>query len=224
MKLARFAEGLGYDSLWTSDHFIPSTFADQRRPVLEGWAALAGLAALTSRASCGIMVTGNTYRNPAHLAKIAATVDHISGGRLIVGIGAGWLEEEHGMYGFPFPDKTERVHRMGEAIQIMQQLWTQDRASFKGKYYQVTEAICEPKPVRKPHPPIWVGSGGVQLGMRYVARLCRWLERHRASRRGEGEDRASRALLRGSRARFRPDRKIDTVPEALSLGRPEASR
>ena len=172
VKLWQFADDLGYDSLWTSDHFIPSCFADQHRPVLEGWAALAGLAALTSRVSCGIMVSGVTYRNPAHLAKLAATVDHMSGGRLAVGIGSGYLEAEHDMYGYHFPDRAERVHRVGEAIQILQRLWTEDRASFKGKYYQVSDAICEPKPVQKPHPPIWVASGGVQLGMRYVARYA----------------------------------------------------
>ena len=168
----RFAEELGYDSLWTTDHIIPSVYGDKHRPVFEGWAALAGLAAVTSRAACGVLVTGNSYRNPALLAKIAATVDHISGGRMVMGMGASWLEAEHHMYDVPFYSNAERVHRMGEALQILKKMWTEHSTDFNGKYYQVRGAICEPKPLQKPHPPILVGSGGVQLGLRYVARYA----------------------------------------------------
>lgn len=167
----RFADNLGFDSLWTSDHMTPSILPDTTTPVFDGWTALAALAAGTKHARCGVMITANGYRNPALLAKMAATVDHISNGRLNMGIGSGWHEPEHRMYGYPFPPPAERVHRMGEAVQIMQALWTRRRASFSGRYYQLDRAICEPKPVQR-RIPIWIGGGGDQLTARYVARYA----------------------------------------------------
>ena len=171
LRVWRFADDLGFDSLWTSDHVTPSILPDPDLPVFEGWTALAALAASTRRARCGVMITGNGYRNPGLLAKMAVTVDHVSGGRLNMGIGSGWHQPEHEMYGFDFPGPAERVHRMGEAVQIMRALWTEDRPSFEGRYYQIEDAISEPKPVNGSIP-IWIGGGGEQLTARYVARYA----------------------------------------------------
>jgi F420-dependent oxidoreductase-like protein len=173
VALWRFAEGLGYDSLWTSDHFVTSMFQEvPDAPVLDGWTALTGLATQTERVRLGVMITGNPYRHPPQLAKIATTLDHISGGRLIVGIGAGWFEAEHRMYGVPFHSNTERANRLGEALQILNLLWTEKRASFDGKYYQLVDAICEPKPVQRPRIPIWVGGWGEKIVLRDAARYA----------------------------------------------------
>jgi F420-dependent oxidoreductase-like protein len=141
-------------------------------PVLDGWTALTGLATQTERVRLGVMITGNPYRHPPQLAKIATTLDHISGGRLIVGIGAGWFEAEHRMYGVPFHSNTERANRLGEALQILNLLWTEKRASFDGKYYQLVDAICEPKPVQRPRIPIWVGGWGEKIVLRDAARYA----------------------------------------------------
>jgi F420-dependent oxidoreductase-like protein len=166
----KFAEDLGYDSLFTSDHFVTSMFQQTPdAPVFDGWTALTGLAALTGRVRLGVMVTGNLYRHPPQLAKIATTLDHISGGRLIVGIGAGWFEAEARMYGVPFRSNVERANQLGEALQILNLLWTEERASFDGKYYQLEDAICEPKPVQKPRIPIWVGGWGEKIVLRDAA-------------------------------------------------------
>src|SRR5207244_10266971 len=110
----------------------------------------AALAAQTSRIRCGILVIGNTYRNPAVLAKIAATIDHVSGGRLEWGIGAGWWEMEHQEYGIPFFTPGRRIRALGETAKILKLLWTQHRTDFHGRYYDMTEALCEPKPVQSP--------------------------------------------------------------------------
>ncbi len=170
VKIWKFAEDLGYDSMWTSDHFVTSLFRDEpEATVLDGWTTLAGLGALTSRVRMGVMITGNGYRHPPQLARIATTIDRMTNGRLIMGIGAGWHQAEHEMYGVPFPSPAERAHRMGEAVQIFKLLWTEPRASFKGKYYELRDAIAEPKPVQKPHIPIWIGAWGEQLMLKYVA-------------------------------------------------------
>jgi F420-dependent oxidoreductase-like protein len=139
---------------------------------LEGWSVLAALAGQTERLRIGLMVTGNTYRHPAVLANIGATVDHISHGRLDFGIGAGWHEGEHAMYGIPLYPPGERIRRLGEACEVVKRLWTQRLASFDGRYYTLTEASCEPKPVQKPYPPFVIGGGGEQLTLRVVARYA----------------------------------------------------
>jgi F420-dependent oxidoreductase-like protein len=156
---------------WLFDHFMPIV-GDPTGPCLEGWSLLTALAALTRRLRVGLMVTGNTYRHPAVLANIAATVDIISGGRLDFGIGAGWNEREHHAYGIPLYPVAERIHRLGEACQMIRLLWTEQAPSFEGNYYQLTEAYCEPKPLQKPHPPIVIGGSGEQLTLRVVARYA----------------------------------------------------
>ncbi len=115
------------------------------------------------------MVTGNTYRRPAVMAKMATTVDHLSGGRLELGLGGAWAEAEHVMLGIEFPGVGERLRRLGEACQVIKKLWTEEKADFDGRYYRLRGAFANPKPVQKPYPPIWIGGGGEQKTLRIVA-------------------------------------------------------
>ncbi len=156
---------------WLFDHFT-SLGPDPTGDCLEGWTLLAALAARTERIRVGIMVTGNTYRHPAVLANMATTVDIISHGRLDFGIGAGWNELEHESYGIPLYAPGERIRRMGEACEVARLLWTEDRANFDGTYYQLKDAMSNPKPVQKPYPPITIGGGGEQLTLRMVAKYA----------------------------------------------------
>ncbi|MGH7342594.1 MAG: TIGR03560 family F420-dependent LLM class oxidoreductase, partial [Candidatus Rokuibacteriota bacterium] len=166
------ADALGFDSAWVFDHLIPILGADTDGPCLEGWTLLSALAAETERIRIGALVTGNTYRNPALLAKMAATVDHISNGRLYLGIGAAWFEFEHEAYGFPFYTAKGRAERLDEALQVIKKLWTEDHPSFAGKFYTLKNAPFAPKPVQKPHPPIIVGGQGEQWIMPLVGRYA----------------------------------------------------
>ena len=156
---------------WAFDHFIPLG-PDPTGPQLEGWTLLGALAAKTERLRLGLMVTGNTYRHPAVLANIATTVDIISNGRLDFGIGAGWNELESNMYGIPLYTPGERIRRLGEACEVVKRLWTETVANFDGKYYQLKDARCEPKPVQKPYPPFVIGGSGEQLTLRIVAQYA----------------------------------------------------
>jgi F420-dependent oxidoreductase-like protein len=159
------------EGAWLFDHFMPLG-PDQTGPIFEGWTLLSAYAAQTKRIRVGIMVTGNTYRHPAVLANMGATVDVISGGRLDFGIGAGWFEFEHNAFGIPLYSPGERIRRLGEACEVILRMWTERAASFDGKYYHLQNAYCEPKPVQKPHPPIVIGGGGEQLTLRVVARYA----------------------------------------------------
>jgi alkanesulfonate monooxygenase SsuD/methylene tetrahydromethanopterin reductase-like flavin-dependent oxidoreductase (luciferase family) len=165
----RFADETGWDSVWAFDHFF-SLRDGELGPCLEGWTLLAALATLTTRAQIGLLVNGNTHRNPAILAKQAVTVDIVSGGRLILGVGAAWNEREHAAYGIPFPSARERVDRFGEAMELHRLLETQERATFNGQYYQLDNAPFEPKPVFG-HIPILVGSTGARM-LSHVARYA----------------------------------------------------
>jgi F420-dependent oxidoreductase-like protein len=168
LHLWQTVERIGYDWCSVFDHFIP-IMTDPEGPCFDGPTLLAALAAHTSRIRCGILVVGNTYRNPAILAKIFTTLDHISGGRVELGIGAGWWELEHEEYGIPFPPVGQRIRMLAESARIITGLWTQHRAALDGRYYTVTDALSEPKPVQQPHPPIWVGGAGERLTLRVVA-------------------------------------------------------
>lgn len=163
------AEALGFDSAWVYDHFIP-IFGNQGGPCLEGWTMLAALAQATRRMRIGVLVTGNTYRNPALLAKMATTVDHISHGRLMLGIGAGWFERDHTAYGFPFGSPHERARKLAEALEVITRLWGTDHPSYAGKYYTLDKAPFAPANVQKPHPPIVIGGQGEQWIVPLVAR------------------------------------------------------
>src|SRR3989441_10841106 len=165
------AEALGFDSAWVFDHFIP-IFGNQDGPCLEGWTMLAALAAETHRLRIGVLVTGNTYRNPALLAKMATTVDQVSHGRLILGIGAGWFERDHTAYGFAFGSPHERARKLAEALQGVTKPWSEDHPSFAGKYYQLAKAPFAPPNVQKPHPPIVIGGQGKRWIVPLVARYA----------------------------------------------------
>ncbi len=160
-----------FEHAWLFDHFAPIQ-GSLDGPCFEGWTLLAALAAQTQRIRLGLMVAGNTYRNPAVHAHMAATVDVISGGRLDFGVGAGWNEYEHQSMGIPLYPPGERIRRLGEACEIAQRLFTQQLTDFEGRYYQLAQARCEPKPIQKPHPPFVIGGGGEQLTLRVVARYA----------------------------------------------------
>jgi F420-dependent oxidoreductase-like protein len=163
------ADEAGFDHCWVYDHFLAVSGASEEGEVYDGWSLLAAMAALTTRVRIGALVTGNTYRNPGILAKMAVTVDHLSGGRLEFGLGAGWMEREHAMLGLEFGTAGERVARLDESCRIIKGLWTQDRTSFEGRYYRIDDAIANPKPLQQPHPPLWLGGRGERKLLRVVA-------------------------------------------------------
>src|SRR3989454_11872120 len=163
----RMADEGGFDHVWDFDHLASIGADGTERPVYEGWSLLAAIAASTRRVRLGCMVTGNTYRHPVLLAKMAVTVDHLSGGRLEFGIGAAWAEIEHEMYGFEGLD--HRVGRLSESLQVIKSLWTEERTNFDGRYYHLKDAIANPKPIQQPYPPLWIGRPGVTT-LRLVAR------------------------------------------------------
>jgi len=167
----RVADEAGFDHCWCMDHLATLGRRDDG-PIFEAWALLAGMAVATSKTRIGCMVTGNTYRHPAVLAKAAVTVDHLSGGRLEFGLGAGWAENEHTMLGLPFGTRGDRADWLEEACEVIRSLWTQPRTSFDGKNYKLAGAIAEPKPVQQPHPPIWIGGSGRQRTLRITARYA----------------------------------------------------
>ncbi|MCW1958024.1 MAG: TIGR03560 family F420-dependent LLM class oxidoreductase [Mycobacterium sp.] len=163
----RAADDLGFDAVWDYDHFYG--LVKNATPTLEGWTTLAAMGVVVRRARVGCMVTGVTYRNPAILAKMAVTVDHITGGRLDFGIGAGWHEDEHRGFGLEFPGPGTRVAMLDEALTVIRRLWTEESVSFAGRFYTLTDALCEPKPVQRPHPPIVIGGSKPKM-LRVIAR------------------------------------------------------
>jgi F420-dependent oxidoreductase-like protein len=168
LDLWQKADRWGYDSLWNFDHFYP-IFVDPNGPCLEAWTTLAALAQATQRARVGTLVNGNTYRHPAITAKMATTLDHVSGGRFNLGIGAGWFELEHEAFGIDFMTVPQRLRALDEACRILKGMFTQEKTTLRGKRYTVTEALGLPKPVQKPHPPIMIGGVGEQVLLRIVA-------------------------------------------------------
>jgi alkanesulfonate monooxygenase SsuD/methylene tetrahydromethanopterin reductase-like flavin-dependent oxidoreductase (luciferase family) len=154
----KIADEARFDHCWAMDHLASIGGVGDDRPIFDGWELLAAMAAATSHVRIGLLVTGITYRNPALLAKIATTVDHLSDGRLEFGIGAAWAANEHEMYTISGLD--HRVGLFSEGMQIIRSLWTEERTNFEGRYFTMKNAVANPKPVQKPYPPIWVGSGG----------------------------------------------------------------
>lgn len=169
VRRVRFAEDAGFDGVWVFDHFKP-LYGSPGGPCLEGWTLLAALAAETDRVRLGTLVTGVTYRHPSVLTAEAVTIDHVSGGRVEFAIGAAWYDGEHKELGIDFPRNSERARRLDEAIEVFKLLTTTDGASFDGKYYKLDNATYNPKPVQKPHPPVWVGASGEQLMLPIVGR------------------------------------------------------
>jgi F420-dependent oxidoreductase-like protein len=171
LRVAKSIENLGYESLWVYDHFhtVPEP---TQEATYEAWALMAALAATTDTVRLGQMCTCNTYRLPSYLAKVAASIDVISGGRLEMGIGAGWYEHEHDGYGYDFLPPGGRLGMLREGVEIMKALWTEEVVDYDGKYYQLKGAICQPKPVQKPHIPLWIAGGGEKVTLKIAARYA----------------------------------------------------
>jgi len=168
--LWRNADSWGYDSLWTFDHFYPIFVPDPAGPCLEGWTTLTALSQQTKRARIGAMVNSNTYRNPCLTAKMAATLDHASGGRLNLGLGAGWYELEHQSFGIDFKTIGGRLRALDESCQIIKGMFSQDKTTLKGKHYNVVDAVCNPKPIQQPYIPMMIGGRGEKGLLKIVAK------------------------------------------------------
>lgn len=172
--IAAQIEDLGYESLWVYDHF--HTVPDPTQEVTyDAWALMAALAPVTSTVRLGQMCTCNTYRPPSYLAKMAASIDVISNGRLEMGIGAGWYEHEHEGYGYPFLPPGGRLGMLREGVEIMKALWTEDVVDYEGKYYTLEGGICQPKPIQTPHIPFWIAGGGEKVTLEIAARYAAYV-------------------------------------------------
>lgn len=172
-RVVRDADDAGFDSLWVMDHFyqLPA-LGGAENPMLEAYTVLGALAARTSRARLGTLVTGVTYRNPAMLAKIVTTLDIISGGRAVLGIGAAWHDEEHEGFGFDFPPVKERMERLEEAVQICRAMFREEAPSFAGRHFRIDKARNIPRPIQAGGPPIMIGGGGEQRTLKLVAKYA----------------------------------------------------
>jgi probable F420-dependent oxidoreductase len=195
-------------------------------PLLECWTALAALARDTRRLRLGTSVLCNSYRLPSVLAKMGATLDVISGGRLELGLGAGWLEKEYRAYGIPFPKIGERIAQLDEGVEIIRRMWTHPRPTFQGRHYSIEDAVCDPPPVQRPHPPIWIGGEGDKVH-RVAARAAdgvnvRWWSPERIADRAGFLDAACRASGRDPRTLARSVTALLIVDE--DRARMEATR
>lgn len=168
VALAQHVEKTGWDGVWYADHFMPNA-PDTSTPWPEAWMTLAALAPVVPRLRLGTLVTGNTYRHPAVLAKMAATLDHISGGRVVLGLGSGWQENEHEQYGIPFYTVRERLDRLDEACSVIKSLFTNESSDFDGRFYELRGASLEPKPVQQPLP-LMIGGGGEKVTLKITAK------------------------------------------------------
>lgn len=168
LTLARHVERTGWDGIWYADHFMPNA-ADTSTPWPEAWVTLSALGALVPRLRIGTLVAGNTYRHPAVLAKMAATLDHVTGGRVVLGLGSGWQENEHRQYGIPFFTVAERLARLDEACAVITSLFRETKSSFEGRFYRLENASLEPKPVQDPLP-LLIGGGGEQVTLKITAK------------------------------------------------------
>lgn len=171
LRRVRLAEDAGFDGVWLFDHFRPM-YGEGVGPCMEAWTLLAALGAATTRIRLGTLVTGMTYRHPSVLAAEAVTVDHVSGGRLELAVGAAWYEEEHRQLGIPFPPTGERLDRLEEGVQVIRLLLTEDEVSFAGRHYRLDGATFRPRPVQQPHPPLWIGGSGERRTLPLVGRYA----------------------------------------------------
>jgi F420-dependent oxidoreductase-like protein len=170
-RVAQLADSLpGFDCVWVYDHFHTWPVLTQQS-TFEAWTTSAALARDTKRIHVGQLVTCNSYRHPALLAKMASTVDVMSHGRLYFGLGAGWHEQEYDAYGFAFMDTRDRMRAFREACQIIHLMWTQDEPVFRGEHYTIDKPINEPKGIHTPHPPFWIGGSGEQVTLKLVAQF-----------------------------------------------------
>lgn len=170
LNVARHAEATGWDGVWFADHFMPNQ-ADTSGPTAEAWTTIAALSALVPRVRIGTLVTGNTYRHPAVLAKMAAQCDVISGGRIVLGLGSGWQENEHAAYGLEFSTVPGRLKRLEEACQVIKGLTTNLKTDFDGKFYQLKDAPLNPRPVQNPLP-LLIGGGGEHVTLKITAKYA----------------------------------------------------
>lgn len=170
-RIMRATEDLGYESLWRSDHFF-SLSGHPERNCIETWVSLTVAATETQRLRFGALVSSMTFRHPSLLARMAASVDQLSGGRLVAGVGAGWNVPEHEAFGLPFPPLKERMDRLEEGIQVMLTLWGEGKANFNGKYYQLKDAEAQPKPLQRPHPTLLIGGSGEKRTLPMAARYA----------------------------------------------------
>jgi alkanesulfonate monooxygenase SsuD/methylene tetrahydromethanopterin reductase-like flavin-dependent oxidoreductase (luciferase family) len=185
-------ESLGWDSIWVPDHFVPTFRRDL--PFFEAWTLLAALATATTRVRLGVLVSCNTFRHPSLLAKQAATVDHISHGRLEVGLGTGWVEFENTMFGIEYPDNAERVSRFGEAIQVLDLLLRNDVSSYAGAHYQLNGASFRPAPLQQPRPPFTLAAHGPKMLRLIAPYVDRWNSMGSPEEMGERGARLNEAL------------------------------
>jgi F420-dependent oxidoreductase-like protein len=169
--LADACEEHGVETLFRSDHYI-SQSNENGNVAHDAWTTLAGLAARTTTLRFGTLVSPATFRLPGLLANAVATVDHISGGRIELGLGAGWMEREHRAYGFPFPETPARLQMFAEQLEIVHQLWTEERVDFRGTHYTLEDAPAQPKPLQQPHPPLLVGGSGTRGTAEAAARFA----------------------------------------------------
>ncbi|MTD54733.1 TIGR03619 family F420-dependent LLM class oxidoreductase [Amycolatopsis pithecellobii] len=219
-RVARVAESHGFDSVWLCDHFLTLSPDDYVRdagitggaeagasaegpssiPLLECWTALSALSRDTRTLRLGTSVLCNSYRFPAVLAKMAATLDVISEGRVDLGLGAGWFQQEFEAYGIPFPSTGDRVSALAESLQVLRSVWTEPNPEFHGKFYEINGAICDPPPVQQPHPPLWVGGEGLRVGriaVRYANGInVRWWPAGKCGERRALLDRECEAIGR----------------------------
>ena len=172
---AHAAEAGGAELFTVMDHwFQMENLGGPAEPMLEAYATLAHIAALTERIRLSVLVTGATYRHPGLLAKTVTTLDRLSGGRALLGIGAGWYEREHLGLGVPFPATAERFERLEETLQICRQMWSDDDGAYDGAHFRLTETVCVPPPIARPHPPIMIGGAGERKTLRLVAQYAQW--------------------------------------------------
>jgi F420-dependent oxidoreductase-like protein len=172
-RVGAAAEEAGVDNLSAMDHYLQIAgmgVGGAEAPMLEGYTILGYLAGLTRTVELQLLVTGVTYRHPGLLAKIVSTLDVLSGGRAVLGIGAAWYEREHAAYGVPFPPLAERFERLEETLRIVHQMWSDDNGSFEGEHYRLAETICSPRPLAVPHPPVMIGGAGEKKTLRLLAR------------------------------------------------------
>ncbi|HLN06197.1 MAG TPA: TIGR03560 family F420-dependent LLM class oxidoreductase [Acidimicrobiales bacterium] len=172
---AKLAEELGYDGLWLNDHFVPDPISGRyEAPTLECWTTAGALARATTRVRIGFMTLCNGYRWPSITAKMVTTLDNISGGRVNMGLGAGWHEDEFAMFGIPYPAPRVRLDQLVEGLEIIQGMFANEQFTFQGEYFSVEGVWNNPRPVQQPRPPVWIGGGGEKRMLRIVAKYADW--------------------------------------------------
>ena len=192
LALAQTCERLGFEALFRSDHYL-TLGGDRAGEALDAWGTICGLAAVTSTLRLGTLVSPATFRHPSMLAKLAVTADHISGGRVEVGLGTGWNEDEHAAYGFPFPDMKTRMDRLAEQLEIVHRTWTEEGFSFAGEHWAIQDLDARPKPVQDPHPPLVMGGAAKP---RSVALAARWADEYNVVHASPADAAASRQRVR----------------------------